>query len=395
MHDDARRFQAALHAKLPQMLALLERLVNIDSGSYYKAGVDEVGAVLTGELESTGFVVTRHAMPDHGDQLDALLRLNGKGRLLVLGHMDTVWPEGTTREWRFAQQGNAATGPGVGDMKGGLVMALFALRELLAAGFDALESIRFFLVPEEELGSIVSRPRIEAVAREADWILVLEPARPGGGLVTARGAVGAFFMHAHGQSAHCATNYRKGASAVRELARKVPLLDALSDPEHGVVVNVGVFRGGAARQVVPGDAKIDIDVRVRTAAQADDLVARITGIAAHADDPRVRTELSGQMTRPPFSAERNRGLYATAKAIADDLGIPAFEVPPTSGGSDANFAAAMNVPTLDGLGPVCTDICSRNEAIDVASLADRGALFATIIARLVVGASPPSPSRPA
>jgi glutamate carboxypeptidase len=171
-------------------------------------------------------------------------------------------------------------------------------------------------------------------------------------------------------------------SAVRELARKVPLLDALSDPEHGVVVNVGVFRGGAARQVVPGDAKIDIDVRARTAAQADDLLARITGIAAHADDPRVRTELTGKMTRPPFSAERNRALYATAKAIADDLGIPAFEVPPTSGGSDANFAAAMNVPTLDGLGPVCTDICSRHEAIEVASLADRGALFAAIIARL-------------
>ena len=162
------------------------------------------------ELERTGFAVTHHAMPDHGDQLDALLRLNGKGRLLILGHMDTVWPEGTTRDWRFAQQGNTATGPGVGDMKGGLVMALFALRELLAASFDALESIRFFLVPEEELG-IHSRQRIEAVAREADWTLVLEPSRPGGDLVTARGAVDAFFMHAHGQSARPIIAAQRGA----------------------------------------------------------------------------------------------------------------------------------------------------------------------------------------
>jgi glutamate carboxypeptidase len=382
MHDDARRHQAALHHKLPQILTLLERLVNIDSGSYYKAGVNQVGAVLTEELARTGFTVTRHAMQQCADQVDALLRLNGKGRLLILGHMDTVWPEGTVRDWRFAQDGGTATGPGVGDMKGGLVMAIFALRELLATGFDALESIRFFLVPEEEIGSIHSRPAIEAAARDADWALVLEPARPGGGLVTARGAVGAFFMHAHGASAHCATNYRNGASAVSELARKVPLLDALSDPEAGAVVNVGVFRGGAARQVVPGEARMDIDVRARTAAQAEDLLAQINRIAGHAENQRVRTELTGQMTRPPFSAERNRALYASAKAIADELGIPAFEVPPTSGGSDANFAAAMNVPTLDGLGPVCTDICSRQEAIEVASLADRGALFAAIIARL-------------
>ena len=177
-----------------------------------------------------------------------------------------MWPKAPCANGRSAPIGR--DGPGVGDMKGGLVMAIFALRELLAAG--SMPRIDpFFIVPDEELGSIYSRPRIEDAARDADWALVLEPGRPGGGIVTARGAVGAFFMHAHGQSAHCATNYRNGASAVRELALKVPLLDALSDPDRYIVVNVGVFHGGAARQVVPAEAKLDIDVRARTVEQAD------------------------------------------------------------------------------------------------------------------------------
>ena len=382
MTSDATRLRDALAGKLPEMLALIERLVNIDSGSYCTAGVNQVGAVLAAELERTGFTVERHPMRECGDQIVGSRRLGGKGRLLILGHADTVWPEGTVRDWPYAASGGYATGPGVGDMKGGLVMAIFALRELLATGFDGLESIRFFIVPDEELGSIHSRPRIEDAARDADWVLVLEPGRPGGGVVTARGAVGAFFRHAHGQTAHCATNYRKGASAVRELAIKVPLLEALSEPDRNVVVNVGVFHGGAARQVIPGEAKIDIDVRARTAEQAAALLAKIEGIAADTRDERVRVELTGRMTRPPFTTAHNRALFGAAEAIAGELGIALFEVEPSPGGSDGNFAAALGVPTLDALGPVSTDVCSRNETVDIASLADRGALFAALIGRL-------------
>lgn len=379
---DALKFRSALQLKLPQMLVLIERMVNIESGSYDREGVNRIGAILAEELSATGFEITRNPMPHCGDQVIASRRLGGEGRLLVLGHADTVWPAGTAAEWPFAISNGRATGPGVGDMKGGLAMAIHALRELLAGGFDRLESITFFIVPDEELGSIHSRPRIEQAARDADWTLVLEPGRPGGGVVTALGAVGAFFMHAHGQSAHCATHYRKGASAVRELARKVPLLDDLSDPDQNTVVNVGVFRGGAARQVVPPEAKIDIDVRARTAGQAAALLARIREIAGTTVDPRVRIELSGQMTRPPFTVADNRELYGLALDIAGLLGITVFEVEPTGGGSDGNFAAALGVPTLDGLGPVTTDTCSRDESIDIASLAERGALFAGIIERL-------------
>ncbi|HVO89021.1 MAG TPA: M20 family metallopeptidase [Casimicrobiaceae bacterium] len=382
MTIDVRELHRRLEGKREDMLALLERLVNIDSGSYCKAGVDRVASVIGEELARSGFDVARRPMSDSGDQIVAIKRLRGRGRLLVLGHADTVWPEGTVREWPYRAQDGFATGPGVGDMKGGLVMAIFALRELFAAGFDGLESIRFFLVPDEELGSIHSRESIEDAAREADFALVLEPGRPGGGLVTARGAVGAFFMHARGQTAHCATSYANGASAVRELALKVPALEALSDAKQGRVVNVGVFRGGAARQVIPGEAKIDIDVRARTAEQAAELVQSIRDIASDCRDPRVMVELSGRLTRPPFTAANNASLFAMARSIAAELGITVFEVEPTGGGSDGNFAAALGVPTLDALGPVSTDVCSRRESMSIASLIERAALFAGIVQSL-------------
>jgi len=377
-------FRTALQSELPRMLALLERLVNTDSGSYDRDGVNRVGTMLAAELAQIGFTIDRRQMPECGDQIVAERKLGGKGRLLILGHADTVWPKGMAHEWPFAIAGGRATGPGVGDMKGGLVMAIFALRALLSRGRieGALESICFFIVPDEELGSIYSRPRIEEVARDADWTLVLEPGRPGGGVVTARGALGAFFMHAHGKSAHCAVNYRQGASAVRELAAKVPLLDGLSDPDRGMIVNVGLFRGGAARQVIPPEAKIDIDLRARSTADADHLLARIRDIAAEQHDPRVAVELTGRMTRPPFTVAHNRKLFALAQAAASELGIPLFEVPPTGGGSDGNFSAAMGIPTIDALGPITTDTCGREESIDIASLAERGALFASIVERL-------------
>jgi glutamate carboxypeptidase len=382
MPTPAVRFQTALKKKLPQMLALTERLVNIESCSYFKAGVDEVNAVVQEELTRSGFDVERTPMTLCGDQLVAVKRMRGQGRLLVLGHSDTVWAQGAARDWRFTAQDNRASGPGIGDMKAGLAMAIFALRELLASGFEGLELIRFLMVPDEELGSIHSRSRIEACAREADWALVLQPGRPGGGVVTSRGAVGAYFMHAQGLWAHCATSYRKGASAVRELSLKVSLLDSLSNPDDGIIVNVGLLRGGSARQVVPGDARMDIDVRARTIQQAENLVAKIHDIATETRDERVKVQLSGRITRPPFPATHNRDLFKTAVETGAELGITITELETQSGGSDGNFTAAINVPTLDGLGPICTDVCSREEAIEIPSLADRGALLAGIIERL-------------
>jgi glutamate carboxypeptidase len=370
-----------LQGKLPEMLGMLERLVNIDSGSYCKSGVDRVGRFLAEQLSALGFEIDIRRLADRGDQVIGNKRFGGAGRLLILGHADTVWPEGTVRDWPYSRRDERATGPGVGDMKGGLVMALFALRELFERRFDRLEWIRFFIVPDEELGSVNSRRQIEEAAKDANWTLVLEPGRPGGGIVTARGAVGAFFMRTHGHTAHCAVNYHKGASAVRELAFKVPELERLSDPDNGNVVNVGVFRGGAARQVVPDEAEIHIDLRAPTQQRADALVAEFRRITSANRDPRVRSELLGQLTRPAFARERSEQLYGVASEIAKELGIPLHDVS-TAGGSDGNFAAAFGIPTLDGLGPICHDVCARGESIEIPSLATRGAMFAAIIHRL-------------
>ncbi|MFL9924437.1 M20 family metallopeptidase [Herbaspirillum lusitanum] len=365
------------------MLALLEELVNIDSGSYDVAGVTRISTRLSGLLADIGFSIKRLPVPERADLVTATLRMGGQGRLVILGHSDTVWPAGTVAEWPYTRlDAERATGPGVGDMKGGLVMALFALRALIADGFNGLESIRLILVPDEELGSANSRPVIEAQARDADVVLVLEPGRPGGGVVSARGALGAFFMKAHGCSAHCASNYAKGASALRELAGKVVELDGLSDPDNGAIVNVGVLQGGTARQVVPGEARMDIDLRARTDAQAATLHAAIERIAADSRDERVQVELSGRLTRPAFTGERNRALVALAQSVAGELSLPIFEAPPAGGGSDGNFTAALGIPTLDGLGPVCHDICSRQEIIELQSLVDRAALLCGLIRQL-------------
>jgi glutamate carboxypeptidase len=373
--------QSGLEEKLPQMLRLVETLVNIDSGSYCKSGVDEVSGILANQLANLGFVIERRPLAERGDQVVATKRLGGRGRLLILGHADTVWPEGTARTWPFSRNGERATGPGVGDMKGGLVMALFALRQLFEQGFDDLGTIRFFIVPDEELGSVSSRQQIEEAASDADWTLVLEPGRPGGGVVTARGAVGALFMRAHGCTAHCAVNYHKGASAVRELSCKVPELEQLSDPDKGIVVNVGVFHGGAARQVVPDTAEIHIDLRAPTQDAAERLLGEIQRIGNFGRDSRVEVKLSGQLTRPAFAREKGERLYRLATGIAGEIGIGIHELS-TAGGSDGNFSAALGVPTLDGLGPVCHDVCARGESIEIPSLITRGALFAGIIERL-------------
>ena len=378
-------YKQQLAQQLPQMLQLLERLVNIDSGSYDVAGVNRIGAAMVQQLRQQGFALRTRSVAQRGDLHVAERCDGGKGRLVILGHLDTVWPEGTAAQWPFQMLANGqATGPGVGDMKGGLVMALHALQALRDQAPDsaALASIKFILVPDEELGSVGSRALIEEEAQGADVVLVLEPGRPGGGIVTARGALGAYFMHATGCSAHCASNYLKGASALRELAGKVEALDALSQPEAGAIVNVGVLQGGTARQVVPGQAHMAIDLRARTQQQADALQQAIARIAQQRRDERVQVALSGQLTRPAFTSEHNRALMEAAQVLAQALSVQVFEVPPVGGGSDGNFTAAMGIPTLDGLGPVCHDICSRQETIEVQSLVERGALLCGLIERI-------------
>ena len=381
---DIARHAAGMQALLPEILAMSERLVNIDSGSYLPHGVNAVQDVWAGMLAGMGFDVQRTPLPGFGDQMTARLALAGHGpRVLVLGHADTVWPAGIAAEWPFAREGDRITGPGVGDMKTNVVMALHAIRMLLAGGaLGHLGSLTVCIVPDEEIGSPGSRAWLEAEAARADLCLTLEPCRPGGGMVVGRGAVGAVYLTATGITAHIGSAREKGASAVAALAALVAPLEALGDPGAGLCATVGILRGGEARQVVPGSAEIHLDLRAPDDAAGEALIAEVRAIAARAPaDPRVSIAFRGGFTRPAFPTHPGtRRLYALAQGFCATLGIPVHEVV-SRGGSDGSFAARLGVPTLDGLGPITHETCSRREWVEVPSIVTRGAVLAALLAQ--------------
>jgi glutamate carboxypeptidase len=377
----------------PEMLAAIGALAAIDSGSYDAAGVARMADAVGALLAERGFAVTLQRVAGRGPQLTAALPLGDGPRILVVSHADTVWPAGTAAGWPVRRDGDMLSGPGVGDMKGSLVMAAFAIDAARRAGMlDGLGPIEVLVVPDEELGSPDSRAWIEDRARGAAACLGLEAGWPGGGVVVARGAVGAVVVRAHGHTAHAAGHEGEGASAVAALAPLVSELEACSDPDNGMRATVGIFRGGDARQVVPGEAELHVDLRAPDAQSADALLAsvrdRVAAAASASGVERppiaadaVRFALEGGITRPAFPAAASDDLWALAAARAAELGLPLQRVT-SRGGSDASFAAALGVPTIDGLGPICHDSCARGERIEIGSLADRGALFAGLLTDL-------------
>jgi glutamate carboxypeptidase len=382
-----------LRAREPELLAAIGALAAIDSGSYDADGVARVAGAFGALLADRGFEVVERPVARRGPQLTATLALGGGPRVLVVGHADTVWPAGTAGGWPVARDGDMLGGPGVGDMKASLVMAAFAIDAARRTGaLDALGAIELLVVPDEELGSVDSRAWIEHCARGAAACLGLEAGWPGGGVVVARGAVGAVVVRAHGRTAHAAGHEGEGASAVAALAPLVAAIEECSERERGMLATVGIFRGGEARQVVPGEAELHVDLRAPGAAEADALVERVRGVVAAAERraasaeraaaerPRraVHFAVAGGITRPAFPPAASHELHARASARATELGIPLHPVT-SRGGSDASFAAALGVPTIDGLGPICHDSCARGERIEIASLADRGALLAGLL----------------
>ncbi len=368
-----------LAAELDAMLDETAALVAIDSGSYDADGVNRVSALMARPLERLGFALERAPLAGRGDRVSATLTLGDGPKVLVVGHADTVWPAGTAADWPFEQRDGCISGPGVGDMKGCVVMAAHAIGAALRAGLDGIGAIQVLIVPDEELGSPGSRTWIEEHARDAGACLGLEAGWPGDGVVLERGAVGAIYVRAHGRTAHCSAHEDTGASAVAALAPLVAELEALRGPDCSV--SVGIFRGGVARQVVPDEAELHVDLRARDQASAEALLAQLHLVVAGHQVPDVRIEVEGGFTRPAFPPERSRPLWEVAQAQAAALGLR-LQGHATRGGSDASFAAALGVPTLDGLGPICHDSCSRAERVEIASLVDRGALMAALLVEL-------------
>jgi len=364
-----------------EMIALLERLVNQDSGTYDREGVNRVADMMASTFQAIGFSVQRLPNDAYGDHLVAT-RGDGPGRkrLLCVGHMDTVFPAGTAAARPFRIQGGRATGPGVVDMKGGLTVLRFALAALAATESPTIHEagITVLMNADEEIGSPSSHALIDETARRHDAAIVLEPARPNGECVIARKGVGHFRMEVFGKQAHAGSQPELGVNAIWELAHKICALQALNDPVRGSTVNVGVVRGGDRSNVVPDYAYADIDLRVWNLAEAERITQAFREIASRSSVPGARGQLAGEVSTPPWPTDDGtRRMHQLLQQAAAHLGleIPGVE---TGGGSDGS-RTAQHIPTLDGLGPVGSKMHSPEEYLEVPSLTQRAALVALFV----------------
>ncbi|MDR7483588.1 MAG: M20 family metallopeptidase [Armatimonadota bacterium] len=370
---------AAARGRLPAALALLEALVNLDTGSHALDALAAAGQWLETQLEALGLQARRLEFPDAGPIVVGTRAGAGRARLLFLAHYDTVFDSAEVRRRPFRSDGQRAYGPGVADMKGGVVTLWEALRLLGASGWDDYASLTVLHNADEEIGSPRSRAVIEEEARRTDLCFVLEPGRPDGSVVTARKGVGRYTLTVHGRAAHAGAYPQDGASALVALAHKIVELHALNDYARGLTVNVVVTEGGTRANVVPEVARAEIDVRVPAMAQVATLEARLREIAAREHLPRTHAVLEGGVNRPPMEpSPRSQALLALAQASAQALGF-ALPAASTGGGSDGNFVAALGVPVLDGLGAVGGGFHSAEEYLEVASLPQRAVLLALVV----------------
>jgi len=364
------------------MVELLRDLVEIESPTGHKAGVDAVADRVTEELRDIGLQVERFACSDVGDQLLATNARAGEADpVLMLSHMDTVWPLGTLADRPFRVDDGIAYGPGAADMKAGIVVAVTALRLLEGLGRASRASVRYLLTSDEEKGSRSSRDRIEAEAKRCAVALVTEPAdMPDGRIKTERKGSGMYELEVKGVESHAGAAHRDGASAISELARLVRRIDELTDYDAGTTSNVGIIEGGSARNVVAGKARAVIDFRITTDAERERIRRYMEELRP--DDERVALRVRGGFERPPMQrTPASRRAYGVAVDCAEQLG---FALPETSSGgaSDGNFTSAMGVPTLDGLGAVGAGIHAVDERVDVGTLGSRAALIAGLMLTL-------------
>jgi glutamate carboxypeptidase len=368
-----------LTGQLDAMTTMLERFVMVESGSREKDAVDRMGEVYREVMEGMGFSTEAITQRECGDHLVLRRSGSGEGGVLILAHLDTVWPSGTLARWPFTVNGNRATGPGVADMKGGIVCAIFAARAVAELGLAHPEQLTFFFTGDEELGSPTGRQHIERIASEHDCVLVVEPSDIDGRITIARGGIGAFRIIVDGKSAHAAAGPGAGASAISALAAKIVEIDALQDWERRINVNVGLVEGGTARQVTAERAVAWLDLRAPTQELADELVGNVRAIIEREHVPGTVAKLEGQWTRPPApQTQTNRQLYQQAAAISDALGL-SLHGRESAGGSDGSFTTVIGVPTLDGLGPHAAETVSSREHLLLDSMPERAALLAMLI----------------
>ena len=364
-----------LHGRQAEMTHTLEQLVMLESPSHERFAVNAVGDFLADAFTALDAKVERLPQTGFGDHL-CVTWGSGDRQVLLLGHMDTVWPLGEIKRRPFRVVRSRAIGPGVFDMKGGLVVALYAVAALREVGLTPAQRLVFLFNADEEVGSRTSRPYIEEESRRSDAVLVLEPSREEA-LVTWRKGVGRFEMEIQGVASHAGAAHEQGVSAVEELAHQILRLEAMSDHGRGTTVNVGMVNGGSAVNVRPASAWAAIDLRVTSAAEGERMSKAI--LALQPVNPKTTLVVSGGLNRPPWeSSPAGEALFKRAQRVGKTLGLELWPSG-TGGGSDGNFTAALGVPTLDGLGVVGNDAHALTEWVDLNSLPVRAALLAELL----------------
>jgi glutamate carboxypeptidase len=334
------------------ILADIRAVVEIESPSRHATGVNRVLEAIQSQFASTGAVCEREKTTD---TLGDILRVRcdparGEGGILVLSHMDTVHPVGTLGgKLPFRRDGDRVYGPGIYDMKGGLMLAIAAFRRIAQAGRSTKLPITFLFTSDEELSSLASRSIIEREARGKQYVLVTEPARDGGKIVTARKRVGAFVIRTKGKPAHAGRDPGQGRNPITAIAEIVLAIEDMQDAARGITTNVGLITGGTARNTVAEECAIEVDLRFCDMTSASEMEAKIKALKS--SRPGIATTVTGKITRPPFERERGVELiFAKAAAIAKEIGFALVTAPRVGGGSDGNFTVTMGIATLDGLG---------------------------------------------
>ena len=384
--SELEQLRSSVEATLPAYLADLERLVNVDCGSYTKSGVDEIGGWVAGCLTELGAEVRVQPHDDLGDMVVAVMHGSGDKKALLVGHMDTVFDAGTVAARPYSTRDGRAYGPGVDDMKGGLLSGLYALQAIRTLSADPggtdwlpFETLTFVANPDEELGSPSSLETIRSFAETADLALVLEAARENGDIVSARKGIGDFVMRIEGRAAHAGVEPERGRSAIVEAAHKTLALTALNGRWPGATVNVGVMRGGMRANIVAEWAELEIDVRATTRDDMEAAAAAISEIAAQSTEPDVTATVTRRAWWWPM--EKTEATAELAKMAAGLAGRLGFELTDTStgGASDANTTSAAGAPTLDGLGPVGGNAHAPSEYLELDSIVPRTTLLAALL----------------
>ncbi|MCU1286164.1 MAG: peptidase [Acidobacteriales bacterium] len=372
-----------IESRQKEMLAKLQELVEFESPSSDKSLVDLLGAFLAKDFADLGGEVTVHSAADYGDHLQVDFPGFAPAKpTLLLGHFDTVWDVGTLKTMPFKIEKGRAWGPGVYDMKLGIVMMMFAIRAIREASGGVLPfPVRVWLVTDEEVGSDSSRKITEKLAKESAEVLVLEPSQTIAGAVkTWRKGVGSYTVKVTGKASHSGIDFEKGNSAIVELAKQITKIAGFTDLKRGITVNPGVISGGTRLNVVAAEASVEVDVRIMKLKDAALLEKKFRSLRPF--DKKCKLSVSGGINRPPMErSEKVLKLYKRAKEIARELDKKfVLEEKGTGGGSDGNFTAALGIPTLDGLGAVGEGAHAVHESALLSEIPRRTALLAGLLA---------------